>query len=702
MNSTINGAFMNSQSDFNNITSITNDKNRPPKPRLLRTFVVKQKNIRSTPYKIHQTKDMLFSTQPGFFHSSSSKTINQQYNQQVIATMTLRNTLITTPTNKFNPHSPSKITPFNLEKRQFTRSVDKRTEDQQYKFGDSMSQNKNNEKALRVSISASAERNDGREFQSKNLLFQTQSRLLNNKSNTLAIEKNPKSMMSQTQSKLNIQNPRQKQLQRGSSSLLEYDVSPSLGTMTQHGGKSVQTVNTADKQDTKQQSSQYHLKLLKQTVNQQQEDEFQSNILAGKRLIKAKTKMLSEDFSQISGSGKPPTAPSTSQNLLKTQKLINQKISKNMMTSTFMITTVTNKIKQLIRNEEIAIKNKEQEKSNYFKLDLRSAQKQQIDKLMRLKDELKIKGLNNSSVSGNVKHFGDKPRQIRFGSVAYLIQKPRSNSEGETKKSQIDLLTRDLKSLMQEVKDETKMIKEKEEKRQKQMRRFWMSGRSKLSDVSESNIKECDSDKENDNKKGNKNQNQQTQQPPEQEEEIGLNREEFGRLLIKVGLGADTVLIDKIFWIFDEDGSGDIDHKELGVGLELLKNNTFEEKLDKFFDLCDEDNSGTIDKKEFYTLLRLNVTDYEDRNRLKTYVNEIFQQFDKRGNGDLTKEEMKEACSSNPKIKNLIEKNVKILKDIDNWIESDFARPFTTKISFCAGLKERVDLQRCSRYSKEL
>jgi hypothetical protein len=46
---------------------------------------------------------------------------------------------------------------------------------------------------------------------------------------------------------------------------------------------------------------------------------------------------------------------------------------------------------------------------------------------------------------------------------------------------------------------------------------------------------------------------------------------------------------------------------------------------------------------------------------------------------------MKEACSNNPKIKNLIEKNVKILKDIDNWIASDFAKPFETKISFCAG-----------------
>ena len=103
-----------------------------------------------------------------------------------------------------------------------------------------------------------------------------------------------------------------------------------------------------------------------------------------------------------------------------------------------------------------------------------------------------------------------------------------------------------------------------------------------------------------------------------------MSREEFGRLLAKVGLGDDQNLIDKIFWIFDEDGSGDIDHKELGVGLELMKNNTFEEKLERFIDLCDEDNSGTIDKKEFYNLLRINVADYEDRNRLRTYVNEIF------------------------------------------------------------------------------
>jgi len=93
-------------------------------------------------------------------------------------------------------------------------------------------------------------------------------------------------------------------------------------------------------------------------------------------------------------------------------------------------------------------------------------------------------------------------------------------------------------------------------------------------------------------------------------------------LMDKVGLGDDKQLIDKLFWIYDEDASGKISHKEMAIALEMLKNNTFEEKLDVFFDLCDEDNSGTIDKKEFYNLLRLNATTcYEDRDRLKKYVN---------------------------------------------------------------------------------
>ena len=69
------------------------------------------------------------------------------------------------------------------------------------------------------------------------------------------------------------------------------------------------------------------------------------------------------------------------------------------------------------------------------------------------------------------------------------------------------------------------------------------------------------------------------------------------------------------------------------MGLELLKNNTIEEKIDKFLELCKEDGSDKISKKGFYSLLKLNVSDYEDRSKLKASINEIFKEYDKEGTG---------------------------------------------------------------------
>jgi Ca2+-binding EF-hand superfamily protein len=128
------------------------------------------------------------------------------------------------------------------------------------------------------------------------------------------------------------------------------------------------------------------------------------------------------------------------------------------------------------------------------------------------------------------------------------------------------------------------------------------------------------------------------------EEEEGLDIEEFHRLFNIIGLD-DSTLVNKVFWIFDEDGSGDVDHKELAIGLEMLSKNSFSEKIGKFFDLCDDDGSGSINKKEFYSLLKLNLNDYEDKKRLKIYIKDIFREYDYDGDGELDKDEMIDACN---------------------------------------------------------
>ncbi len=208
--------------------------------------------------------------------------------------------------------------------------------------------------------------------------------------------------------------------------------------------------------------------------------------------------------------------------------------------------------------------------------------------------------------------------KLKWKTIQYLL---------ENKKPQIEVLTNNLKELINEVKDEKKRMAEEE---QNGLSKRGRSKRTRALNAKTMNIFSNVGSKEADDKQA-----------------TGLNREEFAKLLEMIGLGTDKNLIDKLFWIFDDDGNGEVDHKELAVGLEMLKENTFADKLDRFFEICDEDNSGTIDKKEFYNLLKLSIVDYEDRSSLRNFVNEIFSMVDKDDNGEITKQEMRFACSKN-------------------------------------------------------
>ena len=118
-----------------------------------------------------------------------------------------------------------------------------------------------------------------------------------------------------------------------------------------------------------------------------------------------------------------------------------------------------------------------------------------------------------------------------------------------------------------------------------------------------------------------------------------MNKEQFSELLTQIGLGGDENLIEKLFWVFDDDGNGEVDHKELGVGLEMLRKSSFTEKIDQFFHILDQDKSGTIDKREFYNAIKESIIEHNDKQTLKSLVNDIFSTAENK-NGELTKEEL--------------------------------------------------------------
>jgi Ca2+-binding EF-hand superfamily protein len=59
----------------------------------------------------------------------------------------------------------------------------------------------------------------------------------------------------------------------------------------------------------------------------------------------------------------------------------------------------------------------------------------------------------------------------------------------------------------------------------------------------------------------------------------GLNLKEFTSVMKENGITNDVDLINKLFWVFDEDGSGDIEYKELAFGLEMFRESSFDNKI---------------------------------------------------------------------------------------------------------------------------
>eukprot|EP00744_Colponema_vietnamica_P003515 GILI01005379.1.p1 GENE.GILI01005379.1~~GILI01005379.1.p1 ORF type:complete len:524 (-),score=74.53 GILI01005379.1:304-1875(-) len=167
-------------------------------------------------------------------------------------------------------------------------------------------------------------------------------------------------------------------------------------------------------------------------------------------------------------------------------------------------------------------------------------------------------------------------------------------------------------------------------------------------------------------------------------QEGGMDRPAFAQCMAYLGIG-DPQVVEKLFWLFDDDGNGTVDYKELMVGLEFFQDNSMEEKLDTFFNLCDEDGSGTLEEGELYEVLKLNAINAEERRAIKAAVTSIFAKRRLKGiTAGITKDEFFSATKSNGDLLYLVEKNARRAQNVDQWIEEDLQKPLI-KGSFMGG-----------------
>lgn len=90
--------------------------------------------------------------------------------------------------------------------------------------------------------------------------------------------------------------------------------------------------------------------------------------------------------------------------------------------------------------------------------------------------------------------------------------------------------------------------------------------------------------------------------------------------------------IKEAFNLFDADGSGSIDYRELKAAMKALGIKTNKEELKKMITDVDTDGSGSVEFPEFLTMMSAKMSAGESRQELK----KVFDMFDTEGSGKIT------------------------------------------------------------------
>lgn len=111
----------------------------------------------------------------------------------------------------------------------------------------------------------------------------------------------------------------------------------------------------------------------------------------------------------------------------------------------------------------------------------------------------------------------------------------------------------------------------------------------------------------------------------------------------------DSIQLQRMFAMFDKDGSGEIELKELITGLSTYSSSKPEDKLKFAFMMYDEDQSGYLEREEIEKLIRGIDPDLTD-DRIVQRVDQIFSAVGTRGSKKLNFEQFAEYTKQNAEV----------------------------------------------------
>ncbi len=152
----------------------------------------------------------------------------------------------------------------------------------------------------------------------------------------------------------------------------------------------------------------------------------------------------------------------------------------------------------------------------------------------------------------------------------------------------------------------------------------------------------------------------------------GVSIEDFSNILINNNITKNLDFINKLFWVFDEDGDNNLSFNDIIAGIEVFRLSSPKEKMKIFFNLCNKEKGDTIKKKDFYELLQKSIIDKNDLKDLKYCINNLFEKYGK--NNLLSLNELIFGFSEDKLFQRIINNNILSLKTFNNNLDDSIRR----------------------------
>lgn len=160
------------------------------------------------------------------------------------------------------------------------------------------------------------------------------------------------------------------------------------------------------------------------------------------------------------------------------------------------------------------------------------------------------------------------------------------------------------------------------------------------------------------------------------DEDKRMRRGDFQTFMSSPEISLDQAVIDKLYYIFDDENKGSIEFKDLLVGIEMFRCTKSRQLIRSLIEIADIEHAGYVTMEDLFHVFKCICFKAEEKARVKSYIKEVCARVQKDARGFFSTFHFEQSCANHIPLINFIQESMAAIKRVDKMIENDLEEHF--------------------------